>query len=233
MVSELSPKRKKAWEKAYETVLQLILNLQIKPGEVVTELSLSDRTGFGRTPVREALKRLEQEGLIITTNRTKRIYILTIKEIEEIFDLKICVEAAISRWAITKGKERDFKKLENILNGLRAIAAKRPNDERHEEEWLKEWLEKDEQLHHHLFKMADNKRAEQLIKNLNTQWHRLKLGILAMEGRIEKSILEHEKFVNAILRRDANAAEEATKEHLQNLEKMLVKMMKLFNYPIH
>lgn len=226
-----TPKGKSAWEDAYDTILQQILTLQIQPGEVVTELSLAERTGLGRTPVREALKRLEQEGLIVTTNRTKHVYILTIKEVKEIFELKRCIEASATRWAIAKGKESDFQRLRNILSELKAIAAKRPTDDEHEEDWLAEWLEKDKQLHDQIFEMADNKQASQLITILNTKWHRLKLGILTMEGRTEKSIIEHEKFVHAILNRDADSAEIAIKEHLNNLERMLIKMMKLFHYP--
>ena len=66
--------------------------MDIKPGELVTEISLSKRLKIGRTPIREALKKIEQEGLIFTLKHRKRVYVLTLKELEEIFDIKICLE---------------------------------------------------------------------------------------------------------------------------------------------
>jgi GntR family transcriptional regulator, rspAB operon transcriptional repressor len=221
----------KAWEQAYELIEQQILNLQIEPGEVVTEISLAERLGIGRTPVREALKKLEEKGLIITHNGRKRVYILTIREIDEIFDLKVCIEGGTARWAALRGQEEDFAALEKIMGEMKGFVGQRPPDERGEAEWLKKWLEIDKRLHGLLFRMAHNRKSESLIKSLNTQWHRLKVGILTMEGRIEKAVLEHEKFVQAILNRDASAAEKAMKEHLENLRKELVKLLKIFHYP--
>jgi DNA-binding GntR family transcriptional regulator len=223
---------KKAWEEAYETILDQILTLQIKPGEAVTEIALSDRLGIGRTPVREALKRLEQEGLIVTHNQRKRVYILSIREIEEIFDLKTAIEGSIARWATERGTDAQFADLQRIQDALDGFRAARETDDKAEEAWLTDWLDLDRGLHAHLFQMAENHRAEGVIKNLNVQWHRLKVGILAMEGRIDRTVAEHQKFVEAILARDPAAAEQAMAEHLQNLKRELVKLLKVYHYPV-
>ena len=87
-------KKSKAWEKAYDRIKDMILTMKIKPGEIVSENNLSKQLGISRTPVREAIKALEQEGLIIASNRRKRVYVLTVKEIEEIFELKKAIESA-------------------------------------------------------------------------------------------------------------------------------------------
>ena len=88
---------KNSKESAYKRIQDLILGMDIKPGETITENALSNRLGIGRTPVREALKKLEQEGLIITTNRRKRVNVLTVKEIADIFDIKACLEANVQK----------------------------------------------------------------------------------------------------------------------------------------
>lgn len=222
---------KKAWEQAYETLENLILTGRIEPGEVVTEISLSERLGIGRTPVREALKKLEQKGLIDTQNGRKRVYILSIREIDEIFDLKVCIEGGIASWAAIRGREDDFETLKKIMEEMKAFVTQRPNDENEEQKWLAHWLEIDKRLHGTLFIMAYNRKSEDIIKNLNTQWHRLKVGILTMEGRIQKAVVEHERFVQAVLNRDPRGAEEAMKEHLENLRRELIKLLKLFHYP--
>ena len=221
----------KAWEKAYQLIEQLIQDSAIQPGEFVTEISLSERLNIGRTPVREALKTLEQKGLIENQNGRKRVYVVTIKEIDEIFDLKVCIEGGVAKWAAIRGKEKDFEVLEEIMEEMKLFVKRRPADEKEEDIWLNKWLEIDKHLHATLFKMAGNRKAEEIIKNLNMRWHRLKIGMLTMEGRIDKAVGEHEKFVMAVLNRNPAAAEEAMKEHLENLRRELVKLLKLFHYP--
>jgi len=220
-----------AWEQAYGQIQDLILRLDIKPGETVTETALSQRLGIGRTPVREALKMLEQEGLIVTTNRRKRVYILTVGEMEEIFDLKICVEGAVARWAAQRATDADRAKLAATLERMKEIAAQRPSDPSREPAWLDRWLRSDRRFHEIVFAMAGNKRAQQVTRNCNVQWHRLKLGMLTLEGRIEKSVAEHEAVGRAILNRKPAAAQKAMESHLHNLKRELIKIMKLFHYP--
>lgn len=223
---------KKAWEEAYDVIQEQILTMQIKPGEAVTEIALSDKLGIGRTPVREALKRLEQEGLIVTHNQRKRVYVLSIREIEEIFDLKTAIEGSVTGWATQRGSEDDFTELYLIGEEMKQFLSARTSTQKEEEEWLAAWLEIDQRLHAHLFRMSGNSRAESVIKNLNVQWHRLKVGILAMEGRIDRTVAEHQKFVDAVLARNLEAAEVAMKEHLQNLKRELVKLLKVYHYPV-
>jgi DNA-binding GntR family transcriptional regulator len=90
----------------------------------------------------------------------------------------------------------------------------------------------DNRYHDLLFRMARNKRAEQIIKNLNDQWHRLRIGILAMEGRIQKSVTEHHAIARAILDGNASEAEQAMQEHLRNLKKMITTIMSAFHFPM-
>lgn len=222
---------KKAWQEAYEVILENILNLSIKPGEAVTEIALSERFGIGRTPMREALKRLEQEGLIVTHNARKRVYILSIKEIEEIFDLKAALEGRVAKWATLRGTDEDFAELRIIQEEMKLFLDARRSEQKDEDAWLQQWLELDRRLHAHLFKMADNKRSESIVKNLNVQWHRLKVGILAMEGRIDKTVAEHQQFVASILNQQADLAEQQMTDHLDNLKRELVKLLRVYHYP--
>lgn len=217
--------------KAYEKIKDLILNARLGPGQAVTETALSESLGLSRTPVREALHDLQQEGLIVTKNRRKRVYMLTVSEIEEIFDLKIEVESAVARWAAQRGSEIQFGQLDKISREMKSLARLRPADERKEEVWLDEWLAADHKLHALLFAMARNKRAEQIIGNFNSQWHQLKLGMLTLEGRVERSAVEHEQIVQAICYRQPAKAQQQMRSHLQNLRRELVKIMKLANYP--
>lgn len=226
-----SEKSERAWESAYEQIKELILSMEFKPGDIVSENRMAQRLGISRTPVREALKKLEQEGLVIASNRRKRVYVLTVKEVREIFDLKKVVEGSIARWAAERGSEEEVGKLQAIIEEMGKIAEGKPEDPSEQEEWKHAWLEADKGYHEQLFAMAENQRAAQLIRSLNTYWHRLRLGIVAIEGRIEISQAEHRKITEAIVRRDPDAAEKAAVSHLENLKNMLVNIMKVFHYP--
>lgn len=224
-------KNGRAKQKAYEAIKSLILSAELRPGQAVTETALSRSLGFSRTPIREALHELGREGLIITRNRRKRVYMLTVSEIEEIFDLKIEIESAVAGWAARRGSKNQFKQMEKISKQMNHLALLRPGSERKEQAWLNKWLVVDRKLHALLFKMAQNKRARQIIANFNSQWHQMKLGMLALEGRIEKSAVEHERIVREVCAGRPAQAQKQMRKHLQNLRRELVKIMKLANYP--
>lgn len=217
-------------EEAYNYIKNKILNMEYRPGFIISENSLSKEIKMSRTPIREALKRLEMEGLITTlSSRRKQVFILTIKDVEQIFDIKKSLECSIAKWAAERGKEEDFKKLREVVMTMeRIVKAKilNSNDKNFEL-----WLEKDNEYHDLLFKMADNERAEQIIKNLNAQWHRLRVGILAMEDRIQTSLKEHKEIAEAIINREPYKAEELMRDHLENLERLIINLMKIFNFP--
>jgi DNA-binding GntR family transcriptional regulator len=224
---------KNAWEHAYERIRDLILHMEIKPGQAVTEVSLSGQLGLSRTPVREAIKRLEQEGLIVTSNRRKRVYVLTIQDVEEIFDLKMCLEGSVAAWAAERATDKQRRALRSIIAKMKRVAGRRPDSHAKEEQWLEQWLVEDRHFHALLFEMAGNKRVQQIVRNYNMQWHRLRLGMLTMEGRIEKSAGEHETVAEAIVNRQPVAARQAMEKHLRNLRRELVKIMTLLHYPNH
>ena len=221
----------KTWKQAYDAIQNLILSSNVKPGEAVTEIGLSKRLGLGRTPVREALHKLEQEGMIVTENRRKRVYLLTVAEAEEIFDVKIALESALCGWAAARGDDKDRAGLARILERMRTLLASRPIDPEAGSTWFKKWVETDEALHRQIYRMAGNKRAEAFIVQLNRQWHRVRVGMMAIEGRLDRSIEEHSAFVEAILKQNVRAAEEAMTQHLTNLKRMLVQILNMFHYP--
>ncbi len=220
-------KSKNSVQDAYDQILGNIIHLNLKPGEVVTENSLAEKFNLGRTPVREALKRLEVEGLIVTEGRTKKVYYLSAKDIEDIFNLKIIMESQVASWAAKKASDDQLNKLANVMLGMKALGEDKIQETDHEA-YLSKWLDLDNQFHELLFEMADNQKILPIIKNLNIQWHRLKVGISAIEGRIGKAIQEHCKIGNAILERNEAAASSEMTTHLESLKVMILRIMQMF-----
>lgn len=211
---------------AYDLILQGILNKDLKPGEVVTEVSLAERFKLGRTPVREALGKLEMEGLIRTDNRTKRVSFLTPEDIDEIFEIKIAIEGHLALLAAELISEVQIDKLSNIILAMKQLLASKSQLSR--EEFLKRWLKHDNDFHDLIFKITDNKRAEEIRKRLNLQWHRLKVGLSVIEGRIETAVEEHTQIAEAIIARDGLSASKKMQNHLKNLKQVLTSLMKTF-----
>jgi DNA-binding GntR family transcriptional regulator len=222
-----STKTKNTVETAYDFILENIIHRNLRPGEVVTENSLSEKFELGRTPIREALKKLEMEGLIVTENRTKKVYYLSPEDLEDIFNIKIVLESAIAGWAAKNTNVELQEKLSTIMLNMKELGKGGLIENDHENALLT-WLSLDNQFHDVLDEMAGNKKAFPIIKTLNIQWHRLKVGITAIEGRIEKAINEHCIIGNAVLNNNpAQAVEEMTK-HLESLKEIILKMMRTF-----
>ena len=111
------------------------------------------------------------------------------------------------------------------------MAAERPSYPEELERSHQQWLELDVRFHEILFEMAGNERAERIIETFNAYWHRLRLGILAIEDRIEKAVGEHEAIADAVIEGDSDRAVRLMGEHLGKLGTMLVGIMRAFHYP--
>ena len=209
---------------AYESIKHLIVESKILPGEVITEQALAAQLEIGRTPIREALMRLEQEGLIITENRRKRVYALNVEEVNQIYELKICIESYMCALAAERATAAELKAIDRIMRQMEQHATTISR----EEKWFQKWMELDTQLHESIYLAANNPKSIEIIRGLNIKIHRFKLGLLTLKGRIEISVAEHRHFVDAILRRDSKAAEASMREHLQNVHQELVKLMNIF-----
>jgi DNA-binding GntR family transcriptional regulator len=202
---------------AYEYVRNKILSMEYMPGEYITDSRVASELNISRTPVREAFQRLENDGLLISeARRGWRIYSMTLKDVEDIFDIKCQVEGLMARKAAMDQNEEYRQVLLDIIKRMR----KASNDDD-----LETWLELDTSLHHLFYVMAQNERAERIIKNLNDQWHRLRKGFIKMQGRLDIATNEHEKVVTAVINHDAAGAEQAMNDHLNDVRHGLLKVL--------
>jgi len=208
---------------AYGRILKAIITSELKPGELVGEVQMAERFGFGRTPVREAIKRLENEGFIASSERKKRVYILFPKDIEEIFTLKQAIESMISAKASVLGGQSDKEDMRKLIGEMEALKT-----ESDDEQFAHKWLDLDARFHRLLFKMAQNSRAENIIDNLNLQFQRIKLGMMVLEGRVEKAILEHSEIGRAIVAGDSEAASRLMYDHQEKVKNTIISLMKTF-----
>jgi DNA-binding GntR family transcriptional regulator len=202
---------------AYKYVREKIINLVYKPGVFINDTEIATELNISRTPVREAFYRLEKEGLLINeARRGWRVYILTLDDIHEIFDIKEAVEGMLVRKAANCKDEHLRSKLVKYMNEMRIAA---------ESDDTTGWLKADISLHEAIFDMAGNDRAVRIVTNLNDQWHRLRIGFSALQGRTKRSVSEHEAFIEAILAGDGDSAEIYICQHLHQVRTELVHLL--------
>jgi DNA-binding GntR family transcriptional regulator len=204
-------------QQAYDLVKARIMNLDLKPGQYVTDNQIADELSISRTPVRDALRLLEHEGFLISeARRGWKVYSLSLEDIHEIFDIKVALESMITGQAAECDDEKKRAALRQAMERMKQAAA--VND--HEA-----WRQADVELHGTLFSMCSNERAARIIQNLNEQWWRVRIGFLAMQGRIERSNPEHEAIVESILAGDNQEAERLMRIHLNNVREELVRLL--------
>jgi DNA-binding GntR family transcriptional regulator len=210
-------------QQTYDYVRGQIINLGFKPGEYITDAQIAEKLEISRTPVREAFQRLEKEGLLINEARKGwRVYMLDLEDVHEIFELKIAVEGMLIRKAAECTDEGLRKDLRDALLDMKNATEANDADL---------WLQADIHLHNILFLMSNNERAERIIENLNDQWHRLRLGYVALQGRTKTSIVEHEGFIGSVLAGDANKAEQQIREHLARVRDDLIQLVEKLVMP--
>jgi DNA-binding GntR family transcriptional regulator len=208
-------------QQAYEHIKTQIITLGFKPGEYLTDTQIAAQLGISRTPVREAFYRLEKEGLLINeARRGWKIYTLSLHNIHEIFDIKEAVEGMVARKAAECRDEGLQAALREALLTMESAASD-----------AEAWLQADAHLHDLLFQMAGNELASRIIANLNDQWHRVRIGFVALRGRTLRSVDEHRLVVDCVLAGDGEQAERLMRLHLNQVRDELAHLLETMVLP--
>jgi len=208
---------------AYDFVKAKIRNLELKPGQYITDSQVAGDLHISRTPVREALRRLEQENLLINeARRGWKVYALSLEDIHEIFDIKETLEALIIRRAAACQDEELRRTMKEALERMQRATQDGDRDA---------WLEADAQLHEIIFTMGGNERASNIIRGVNDQWYRVRIGLQALEGRMQRSTPEHERIVERILAGDGEQAARLNRTHVNSVRDELVRVLVNLVFP--
>jgi len=204
-------------EVVFETIRNAIISGSLKPGERLMEVQMAERLGVSRTPIREAIRKLELEGLIIMLPR-KGAYVadLSVKDLTEVLEIRAALEGMATGLAVTRINECEIEELELIA--LKFHKALENGD-------LEELLFQDSQFHETIFKASRNERLIQLNNNLREQVQRFREMYLKKINRSKKTSMEHFDIVEAISRRDISKAEKLARKHIETTENGILEMM--------
>jgi DNA-binding GntR family transcriptional regulator len=187
----------------YELLLQEVLRGQLVPGEVLTEAALAERLRVSRTPVREALTRLEQDGLVKRTDRGMVVRERSPEEILDIYEIRILLESENARVAAERRSGLDVMTLRRICSELETMDTDDPTA----------IAEANREFHHAVWRSAHNESLMDLLSRLDMHLARYPTTTLSDPGRWETSLSEHRMLVDAIDARDGDKAAAASTEH--------------------
>ena len=211
-------------ERVYAFVRQGIKDFTLKPGQSIVDSDIAKQVGISRTPVREALRQLELEGLVVhTPRRGWTVRVLQLKDVENIFEIKECLEGMLVRQATRKLNPQDKVALKKIFRTMEEAANAR---DRHA------WLAADARLEKAFYVAAGNPRAQQILSSVNAQWHWVWLGIIALGDRMEQSTREHGAILDRALVGDADGAVGLALEHLASIKRLLLTVLTHFVFPL-
>lgn len=197
-----------------ETLRDAIVNGVLKPGERLMEIQLAEELGVSRTPVREAIRKLELEGFVIMIPR-RGTYVadLSIKDINEVFEVRTALEVLAAGLATERITEEELEQMERLLVHI---------GEYIETGDFEKIVEADSRFHDILYQATRNDRLIQIINNLREQLTRFRSISMAYPGRIKNTLEEHSRLVEALAGRDHDLAERLATEHMENSEQTLL-----------
>jgi DNA-binding GntR family transcriptional regulator len=176
--------------------------------EELKENTIGLELGVSRTPVREALRQLELEGLVtMIPNKGAYVTGITSKDIHDIYIIRSYLEGLCARWACDHITEAQIEALEEILY-LSDFHARRSHFE--------QLVELDNKFHDLIYKASGSKILDHVLSDFHHYVERIRKITLAMPNRAAKSSQEHAAIVDAIRKRDSNLAEALAHEHIMN-----------------
>jgi len=192
--------------RAYDHIRRGILDATLPGGTALSEYQLADQIGVSRTPVREALKRLEHEGLVRSVPRRGTFVAdLSVRDIVEIYEVRIPLEVLAARVSAERMGMDEAKELLAELERVEKLALQGR---------VEAAREHDVHLHKRIIASTSNGRLAQILATLDDQVHRIRHRALSTPTRLSASLKEHRRVIEAILRRDSPGAEEAMRDHL-------------------
>lgn len=204
-------------EKILETIRDAILKGQLKPGEKVAEPELAERFGISRTPIREAFRQLESEGYLTVIPRKGAVVTsLSERAVEEFYAIKSILEGYAARMAVENLTEKDMEKLEAINERLAQLA---------QEGDIKNFFKIHNEFHELFIKAAENEKLMELINQLMLKFNRLRLASLALPGRMEISVQEHKKIIEAFRSKDGERADNLVRKTASYGGQVLIQSM--------
>jgi GntR family transcriptional regulator, rspAB operon transcriptional repressor len=200
-------------EQAYQQIRELIVSLELAPAQVISEPALMERLGIGRTPVREALRRLAQEQFVeVYPRRGMFVTGVDVRDLARLTEVREAIEGQAAHLAAERLTERD--ELDELLDELDGPQ----RDQR-------ALMALDERIHHAVYRWARNDFLAATAEQYYV--HALRIWFLALDrtSELEGAVLEHRTLLEAIRDGDVERAASTMSSHVQNFEQAMRRVL--------
>lgn len=192
----------------FQTLRKGILRGDLQPGERLMEIQLANRLGVSRTPVREAIRMLELEGLVINPpHRGAQVAKITEKDLQDVLEVREGLEEMAVKLACERITEQELKELYEASRRFEKLALSKEDN-------ITLLAEADEEFHAIIYRSTGNKRLVQLINNLREQMFRYRVEYLKDGENRATLIKEHDGLWETLKRRDINGARRNMRMHI-------------------
>lgn len=200
-----------------ETIRQAIITGIFSPGERLMEIQLADEMGVSRTPVREAIRKLEQEGFVVMIPR-RGTYVadISIKDIAEIYEIRTSLDMLAAGLAAERITPEELANMNRYLVEISKAANIMDMDK---------IVELDTAFHDVLYTASRNERLHGIIYNLRDQLTSIRGRSMSYPGRMSETMDEHRALVDSIAARDVERAQRAARIHMENAERTLMRSL--------
>lgn len=204
-------------EMVFESLREAIILGRLKPGERLMEIQLAEEMGVSRTPVREAIRKLELEGFVVMVPR-KGAYVagISLKDIVDVFEVRAALEGLAAGLAAERITDEELEQLERSL--IQVNISSEGN--------INAFVEGDSSFHNLIYLASRNQRLVQIITHLQEQIQRFRMTTLSQPGRTKIALDEHKKIVEAISERNAELSQTLAREHIENAEQILLNALR-------
>jgi DNA-binding GntR family transcriptional regulator len=215
--------RSRLTAEVYTTLRNAISSGELQPRERLYETVLARRFKMSRTPVREALQRLVNEGLAEGGGDGVCVAALSIQDVRSLEQANRTLQSLAAQLAAAAGSEDDLERLEAFVARMEACAASGD---------LEGWIAADQEMHRQVFRMCANRWVGKLLLQMESLIGRVRHIALRRPGRLEESTKEHRVVVEAIKSRNPDLAHQAMHVHLLRTEENLIAVLETFVVPL-
>lgn len=191
------------------------MNGEFRPASALVETAVAQAYGVSRTPVREALRRLEQDGIVQRVGRQLMVRVTTPEEVLEIYDCRVVLEGMAAQWAARHRTDYDLALLERSLTLMAQQQDRTPV----------EMTRTNQIFHDQLWISSHNSTLCDLLDRLEVHIRRYPEPTVSQPGRWESAMAEHRAILDAIRQRDAQLAGELSSAHMTASRDLRLRMI--------
>ena len=199
----------------FKTLRQAILKGDMEPGERLMEITLANKLGVSRTPIREAIRKLELEGLVHMVPRKGAIVAsISEKDMRDVLEVRVTLEELAVKLAIQNMEKPDIDQLKKAARNFESAVIARD---------IVDIVEADVMFHDVIYNKTNNGRLIQIINNLREQMYRYRLEYVKDARTHSILISEHQDIITALEKKNVDEAKNAVRQHIVNQEKGIVR----------